>query len=139
MEERPRPDADPHQALREISLELHFLAGALADIALPSGPDAAAAVSARQVAALIAARARRAAALPVPSADPNWTLLLRLLEAHLRHRPLSAESGADRRALRALALLGIARETGGAWALTPETAAALQHQLAAERRALTGR
>ena len=143
MEEREKFAGDAQAALKEISLELQFIAGALADIALPapdySGANAPAPVTARQVAALLAARARRAAAFPLPVADPHWTLLLALFRAHLERRPLRPAAAADRAPLHRLLALGLAAETRGAWTLTPDTAAALSRQLDDERRALTGR
>ena len=169
MEERGKFAGDAQAALKEISLELQFIAGALADIALPAYDDPSRSsranpsqieasetrssrarpsqveaagrgtVTARQVAALLAARARRAAAFPLPVADPHWTLLLALFQAHLERRPLRPAAAADRAPLHRLLALGLAAETRGAWTLTPDTAQALRRHLDDERRALTGR
>jgi hypothetical protein len=143
MEKSGKFAGDAQAALKEISLELQFIAGALADIALPapdySSANAPAPVTARQVAALLAARARRAAAFPLPVADPHWTLLLALFQAHLERRPLRPAAAADRAPLHRLLALGLAAETRGAWTLTPDTVQALRRQLDDERRALTGR
>ena len=142
MEDRTRYTADPRNALREMGLELHFLAGALADLAFPADDDhapAQAPLSARRVAALLAARARRAEAFGLPPADPHWTLLLELFQAQLERRPLRPAAAADPAPLHRLLALGLAGETRGAWTLTPGTAQALRRQLDDERRALTGR